>query len=248
MTMASPDRIWAREPSTLAAPRGRAVHVWRLPIPRHLEPQSHERLAPDEQRIAGRIRIDADRNRFTATRSALRVLLGRYLGVQPAEILFAFNEFGKPSLAAGRYSASLNFNVAHSGDYALLAFCASAQIGVDVEHIEERDAEKVAKRILSKFEYGRFLSLPEAERKAAFFRAWTRKEAMVKAVGNGLSLPLDRFDVGLASSGAELVIHEVPPLGDASEWSLCSLAIDNGYAGALAVRTPDILVCQWDWG
>jgi 4'-phosphopantetheinyl transferase len=209
------------------------VHVWRINLSQEKEQFWCGILTNEEQERVNRYHFAADRRRITVTRALLRTLLGRYLDAAPKSLDFEYNKFGKPALAGSQNPRGLHFNVAHSGNWSLLAFGLAAHLGVDVEHLHvDRNVEYLAKAVLSPSQYASSLALPDAERKRAFLEAWTRKEAIVKALGGGLSIPLDSFEVEDAY---------------ASEWFVRNIQVDGDYAAAIAVSARNIDVRLWNW-
>ena len=155
-----------------------------------------ELLSADEQERARRYRFERDRRRFVVARGRLRLLLAAHLDMSPADIVFHYTSSGKPFLHDT--TAPLYFNIAHTEELALYAVSANCQTGVDVEYTQrEIEYDRLAARFFSRREYLALQSLPEARRKRAFFACWTRKEAVVKATGDGLALRLDQFEVTL---------------------------------------------------
>jgi len=220
---------------------GRAVHVW--PVSTHAPDAVVERfrplLAPDEMDRAGRFRFERLQRSFILARGTLRILLGRYLNTAPGDIEFSYGSKGKPALAAPglpQFNA-LQFNASHSGDLALFAFAMDCEVGVDVEAIRPMlDIENVAKRFFCAEETAELMSLPAGQREHGFFLCWTRKEAYIKATGDGLSTPLDAFRVSLRPSEAPALVHlERDPIA-AQAWTLHDLTPAPGYAAALAYR------------
>ena len=141
------------------------------------------------------------------------------------------NRFGKPGLPPEQNRGGLTFNVSHSGEYALLAFAAGKSLGVDIEEIRARETMiDLAKAILLPREFAEFERLGEAERQRVFFRSWTRKEAFVKGIGEGLSIPLNSVDAEGAPG-----------------WSIHDLDVDPRYAAAVAVQAPTVDLCLWNW-
>ena len=220
---------------------GRAVHVW--PVSTHAPDAVIEQfrflLTPDETDRAGRFRFDHLRRSFILARGALRVLLGRYLNIAPGGIEFSYGSKGKPALAAPGLPQFnvLQFNASHSGDLALFAFTMDCEVGVDVEAIRPMpDLEDVAKRFFCAEENAELMALPAGQRERGFFLCWTRKEAYIKATGEGLSTPLDAFRVTLQPSEPAGMVHlERDPIA-AQAWTLHDLAPAPGYAAALAYR------------
>jgi len=211
------------------------VHVWQagLDIPVQRLAQYETLLAADERARAARFRFDRHRDQYIAGRGMLRELLGRYLDQSPEAIKFSYSEYDKPFLPQGE----LQFNLAHSGGLVLYAFCLDEAVGVDVEVERElEDALQISERFFSPAERAVLQSLPQEARIPAFFRCWSRKEAFIKAVGEGLSYPLDAFDVSLAPDEPARLLTVRGSAGEARAWSLYSLALPPGYHGALAVK------------
>jgi 4'-phosphopantetheinyl transferase len=194
-------------------------------------------LAPDERERAGRFHFERDRCRFVIARGVLRRLLAEALGSAPGEVAFRYGRHGKPELAGGQAASRLRFNVAHSDGLALFALAWGRGVGIDVERVRSGiDGEGIARRFFSAHEVAALHALPAAVREQAFFRCWTCKEAYVKALGQGLSLGLDRFDVSLdPAAPVALLAHRGAPEAP-SRWMLVDVAAAPGYAAALAVE------------
>ncbi len=216
------------------------VHVWRLRLGEaHLDAaQFRPLLDPVECARADRYRFDADRNRFTTARGVLRKLLARYTNLDERELGFTTSRHGKPAIDPNVSGIPIEFNVSHSGALALIAFTARHAVGVDVEEIGRRVSdEKIAERFFSPDEVARLRDLPEADRRVAFFRCWTRKEAFIKAHGDGLSLPLDSFSVTLDGDDSPRLLRfdGEPGIG---HWRLAAPDPGVGYAAAVCVASP----------
>lgn len=223
--------MWSHPPSSLSLFSGE-VHVWRhrLEQPPELQESYLRTLAEDERTRASRFHFDTHRRHFVAGRGFLRALLARYLHTTPEEVRFAYGQYGKPLLDGAHRESPLRFNASHSGDWAVYAFVQDHEVGVDVEHIKaDFETEGIAERFFSALEVQTLHALAEEEKPAAFFRCWTRKEAYIKAIGSGLSHPLDSFDVTLAPG-------EPAALSRAEGWSLFDLEFAPDYAAALAVE------------
>jgi 4'-phosphopantetheinyl transferase len=214
------------------------VHVWRIALDDDHVGASPARLsasAPDERERAGRFRFPRDARRYLAGRAALRAILSGYLGIPPVAIAFTYGTYGKPELADHWTRPRLRFNFAHSEALALLAVTWEAALGVDIERLRP-DIEHVtiADRFFSSRERAMLRTLPEHERLPSFFRCWTRKEAYIKARGEGLTMPLADFTVSLAPSEppALLCVRDKPE--EAAKWTICDLSSHPEYAAALA--------------
>jgi 4'-phosphopantetheinyl transferase len=194
-----------------------------------------ERLTPQERARAERSRQADDRRRFILGRGVLRAVLGRRLDRAPASLIFGANPYGKPTLVD---ADGLAFNVSHSGDYVLVAVARAAAIGVDVERWRpDLDLVGVSRQVFTAGEQAWIAEGPDAEKTFRFFRQWTFKEAVAKAVGLGLSLDLQRFEVVFPDGTPHLVCGSAPELGSGADWRLHSVAVEDGYCAALAVRT-----------
>lgn len=247
--MKPPEPLWRYPPAELALAND-DVHVWRASLDRAAAQLRHlERtLAPDEWDKAARFYFEKDRERYVVTRGLLRAILGRYLGLEPAQLRFSYGPYGKPRLSGGSGAGALRFNLSHSHGLALFAVSRGREIGIDVERVRPEFAgERIAEQFFSPREVAARRALPPESRVEAFFNCWTRKEAYVKARGQGLSLPLDRFDVSLAPGDAATLLHVDGDARKAARWSLRALMPGPDYVAALAVEgRPRRLEC-WDW-
>ena len=216
------------------------AHVWRARLDRP-EPEVDALsalLAPDEQARASRFHFDRDRRDFIVARGLLRLLIGHYLGCVPAEPAFVYGPQGKPAL---RPDTGLHFNVAHSSGVALFAFAVDGPLGVDVECIRPVEHEALAERFFSQAECAALEHVPADHRHEAFFTVWTRKEAYIKALGGGLSVPLDQFDVSVeAAADTSLVVERKP--GATMPWIVHNIDAGPEFRGALAVDKPQVRV------
>jgi 4'-phosphopantetheinyl transferase len=214
------------------------VHVWRLrlDLPLGQVHELREVLSADERQRAGRFVCNKHRNRFIACRGQARQVLASYLGAAAGELQFRYGPRGKPALAAP-WGESLTFNISHSHDLALCAVARGRELGVDIEHIRPpSDFDGLAAHFFAPGEVAALRSVPEEIRLESFFRCWTRKEAVLKAVGSGLALPLDRIVVTLGpDEPAQLLACDEDPGGPA-DWELFHLEPGPGYVGALAAR------------
>ena len=232
------DATWELPPPRPAL-AGDEVHVWgaRLDAPREVVRRLHLTLAPDERERAGRFHFQRDRDHFIVARGLLRAVLGEYLNVGPELLRFEYGAQGKPSLAAVQNQGGLRFNLSHSDGVALFAVARGREVGVDVERVSARvSCDEVAGRFFSPREVAALRALPPLQREAAFFDCWARKEAYIKARGEGLSLPLDAFDVSFApGEPAALLANRLDP-AEVSRWTLRGLASWPGFAAAVAVE------------
>jgi len=210
------------------------VHLWRLSlktVASALE-SGYELLSAEEREKASRFRVERPRTEFIMTRSALRSLAGRYLGISPQMVCFRYSAHGKPHLDG---DADLRFNVSHTDGLALMAFAQCRDIGVDVEKLHRTtDLRKLAERFFSLREREELGKLDGEQLQTAFLRCWTRKEAYIKARGEGLSLPLHQFDVSIAPDERDALLATRPVAEEANRWTVCNVQVEGGYAAALA--------------
>jgi 4'-phosphopantetheinyl transferase len=212
------------------------VHVWRAKLDGWDAASLQPCLSADERQRADRFHFRRDCDRFVVGRSLLRMLLGGYLHVQASDLVFAYSDRGKPALADFHSPSDLRFNLSHSDIMAIFAFTCGRDIGVDVERIKDHvEATDIAKHFFSKAEQQALAAVPDASRNAAFFHCWVRKEAFVKAKGDGLSMPLNQFDVSLAPERAEIIATRPDPR-EHKRWSMRSLDAGPDYAAALVVE------------
>jgi 4'-phosphopantetheinyl transferase len=192
-------------------------------------------LSLDETARAERFHFEKHRRAFVLGRAALRGLLGRYLGLPAAQISFAYGPKGKPALADA--TTPLRFNASNSGDLAVVAVAEGCELGVDVEQLRPvPEIESIAARFFAPEESAELLELPEASRSQGFFNCWTRKEAYIKAVGDGLSAPLDSFRVTLRPDVPARMLCLAGSTEAAQNWTLHEFVPVPGYAGALAYQ------------
>lgn len=243
--MNAPPTDWPRPPDVpILVPRG--VHVWRLPLdlPENQLQELTSLLSEDEHERAARFLFDKHRNRFIACRGQVRQILARYLAAKPEELEFHYGLQGKPTLGAPWNESRLAFNVSHSHELALFAVGVDRELGVDLERVRPpSDFDGLAAQFFAEREITALRSLPEGVRLESFFRCWTRKEAVLKAVGSGLTFPLDRIVVTLGPGEPPRVL--ACDSGDPGAWALVNLELGQGYVGALATRGGPIEVQCW---
>jgi 4'-phosphopantetheinyl transferase len=221
------------------------LHCWlaHLPSQRALLAEADAVLSADERERIGRFRLEAHRERSLLARALLRWILAAYLRLEPAAIALRYGPQGKPALAS---SNPLHFNTSHAGDYAAFAVTSLGEVGVDIEVIQSEmpRREEIAARYFAAGEQAALRALPEAERNAAFFELWTRKEAFVKARGDGLFSGLDTFEISL---GEPRVLALKGDAAAAREWKLFALPTIHGLSGAAIVKAPAVTPRFWKW-
>jgi 4'-phosphopantetheinyl transferase len=208
------------------------AHVWSAPLNRTCNPAF---LIDSERERAARLKSERIRNQFIAARAQLRIVLGRYLDLPPAAVPITYEPSGKPILKANG-AATLHFNVSHSETLAVFAVTRRGRIGVDIErHKNIPNAGLLVERFFSPYDCDRFKQVPEPERLDAFFRAWTRKEAVLKAIGLGVQR-LDQCDVTFVAGEPETVLRVGADTNATAKWFLQSWQPESGYDGAVAVE------------
>jgi 4'-phosphopantetheinyl transferase len=236
-----------RVESPLALPEDE-VQLWRADLEAIGADESRWQsvLSSDELTRASRFHFSRDRQRFVAGRALLRTILAGYLRTDANSLTFSYSKKEKPSLGPIYEDSGITFNVSHSGAIGLLAFTRRREIGVDVEQLRpDSDLEGVARRFFSAHEQNQLAALPTEKRVDAFFRCWTRKEAYIKATGDGLSLPLNQFDVSLKVGESNALIATRPDTSEAGRWLLREISAGSGYMAALCVRGKDWKLNDW---
>ena len=222
-------------------PDDNEIDVWLIPLPDdgRIPGGVARNLSAEEAARAARFIFERDRARFTVAHSALREILARYTGEAAEAMVLLAAEKGKPYLAE---HPDIRFNLSHSGSWAMVAVAHKRELGVDIECIRrERSTDGIAERFFAPAEVRELKDTAEERRVPAFFACWSRKEAYIKARGEGLGIPLDSFEVSL---GEEAVLRKAE---DRERWSMCSLRAPAGYAAALVVEGSSWRVRQLEW-
>lgn len=225
------------------------VHVWRMPLeqPARYVHQLLQFLSADEQTRAAKFHFERDRRRFIVARGALRIILGSYLGIDPRHLRFGYGSHGKPYLL-DPCCCAIRFNLAHSYELALYAFTREREVGVDIEYIHPMpDIEQIAESFFSVSENAALHKLPVNQRLEAFFNCWTRKEAYIKAIGDGLTQPLDQFQVSLAPGEPPQLLRVEKDSNEVSRWRIEALDPAPRYVAALAVEGFDWSIKCWEF-
>jgi 4'-phosphopantetheinyl transferase len=242
--------VWSPPPASYAVLARDEVHVWRASLrpPPHVLARLESHLSPDERARAARFRFSEHRTAFVAGRGVQRDILARYTGLPPAALAYREGSHGKPELDGPPAELGIRFNVSNSGDVALYALTLGREIGVDLEQLKPMpDGMDIAQRFFSAPENEVFAALAAEARDVAFFRCWTRKEAYIKAVGEGLSMPLDRFDVAFAPGEDARILRTRGNPAEAGRWTMLHLEPGLGYVGALAVEGAGWRPLLFDW-
>lgn len=218
------------------------VFAVNLDAPEDVRARLWSHLSPEERQNAETFVFPEHQQRYVVGRGMLRELLAPRLGIPPGGIEFIGNAYGKPRLADVHRAPELNFNVSHSGSLALYAFCRDRDVGVDVELMREiEDADDLAERFFSPAEAAALAALPVDQKSPAFLACWTRKEAFIKAIGLGLSCPLDAFDVSLEPDAPARLLRIDPSIDSVSSWSMQGFRPRDGYIAAVAYRPRELV-------
>ncbi len=237
---------WGFTPTapTLAPDR---ADVWWVHLEQNV-PQINDLAAllpPDEQERAARFHFEMHRRHFIVAHGMLRLILAYYLNCQPEQIEFSYNAAGKPALATGE---GLRFNLSHSHEMALVAVTDGREVGVDIEFVRPLDdIDRLAASTFSAYEVAAWGQLPQIQQHEGFFNCWTRKEAFIKALGQGLLYPLDQFDVSLEPGKPARLLHIAGDPQAVMHWSLCDLNLTKPYIAALVVEGQGWSLTSWKW-
>ena len=227
-----------------------ALHLWWLPLPL---PSAHlDRLAgclaPDEEQRASAYSLPAVRHCYVACRSVLRNLLARYLETDPDKIEFAYSDHGKPRLAGRTAETGVEFNVSHTDGLAVVGIGRRRPLGVDIERLRDlSDMDGLIRRYFAPAEQEALGGRTASALRRSFFEIWTRKEAVMKALGVGLSLAPEKITVTVGSTSRPQLIalrgRSVPP----GEWFLHSTDPASDYVASVAVPGGEARVQQYWW-
>jgi 4'-phosphopantetheinyl transferase len=226
------------------------AHVWRASLdqPADMIAKFAPFLSHDEYQRAERFHRPSDRRRFIAGRGILRKIISAYLALAPDEAQFTYNEYGKPFILTDQNRGELSFNLSHSNGMALYAVTRRRRVGVDVEYMRDDFATlEVAERFFSKHEFEALKAVASDQRTKAFFNCWSRKESYIKAIGMGVSYPLDGFTVSMASNVAPALLKVDADAAEAARWKMYELDVAEGYAAALIVENPPVSVRRFQW-
>lgn len=243
------EQLWPAGPTTPLL-RENEVHVWSASLdvsPSHLF-ELRRILSEDERKKEERLRFQRDKDHHVASEGALRAILARYVGMPPASLRFERNAHGKPSLAAA-LGLRLRFNMSHSQNLALYAITCGREVGIDVECVRNGFAEtQIAEQFFSPDETTRLQQLPQALQQRAFFHTWTRKEAYLKARGEGLTVPLNEFDVSVHPDEPPALLSAQHSAQEVGRWALRALEPAPDFVGTVVVEgRVDTWQC-WSWG
>jgi 4'-phosphopantetheinyl transferase len=224
------------------------LHLWKIDL--DVSASARDALAAtlsaDERQRAARFKFDLHRHRFITGRGVLRALLASYLESDPGRIGFTYGPFGKPALADDQHR--VRFNVSHAGPLVLIGITRMGEIGVDLERRTGGvDYLSIAQHYFSRTEIADLETLPADQQQDGFLNCWTRKEAFIKARGEGISLPLDRFAVSLRPDAAPAILWSSDGMADVGRWDIRAVDVDANHVAALAVERPCGAAILRDW-
>lgn len=226
--------------SLLTPPSSQEVHVWQwdLDVCGGDFDRYWEMLSAQERERADKFRFERHRRRFVAGRGELRQRLSRYLGLSPWEVALGYGSDGKPFCTIQPPGQRICFNLSHSENSAALAISNGFEVGIDIERIRPIE-ESVPLEVFSTRERAEFTALPETERQQVFFESWARKEACLKALGTGFTLPPAHFEFDLSIRGDTTPRFVGGEAEESTHWRICALSSNPTCAGAVAARRTD---------
>lgn len=236
------------EPRALLVREG--VHVWTLMLDRAADECARlaTMLADDERERARRLRRAQDGARFVVRRAMLRSILGWYVGCSPSDVWFTTNRFGKPALGGRAAGLDVRFSATHSHGLAAYAVALARDVGVDVERVRPiPELELIARHHFAPGEYAALCALPHDARTVAFLHCWTRKEAYVKALGVGLSFPLDQFEVSVRPDAPAALLADRADPAHVAGWAMHTLPLGAEYVGTVSAEGREWGVRLMSW-
>lgn len=228
--------MWRLPDSTIKSIQNDEAHLWRVAIDQHQDQYAaYRKLLTQEELVrADQYRFEKHRICYVVARAVLRLLVGKYIEVDPRDVVFSYIKNGKPLVVNQK---GIQFNVSHSENYILIGFVKDYDLGVDVEYTKQPiEVQTIAASFFSKEEVAMLVSLAEEYQTQAFYNCWTRKEAFIKALGDGLSFPLDQFVVSMDSTKVATLLETKWNQKEKQKWSLKSIEVDRDYIGALAAK------------
>lgn len=226
------------------------AHIWRLNVNENVDGLDFlfTLLSKDEKQRVNKFTFEKDRTTTIIARGSLRHLLSRYLNCQATDIKFSYGKYGKPTLLNNK---TIKFNVSHSGEMIVIAFCNDYDIGIDVEYIKrDFDVFDIVDNYFSKQEIKALHKIPNNQQTEAFFRGWTRKEAFIKAKSQGLSFPLDSFSISMDSDDNAELYETAWDKNEKNLWNIVPFETYKDYKAAFAVKgkIDDVKYFKFDLG
>ena len=226
------------------------IHVWQASLqqPSEVIARLAATLSDDELMRAKRFQFENLRESSIIARGILRAILARYTKLSPEQFRFEYTPAGKPYLSKHSGTAGVYFNLSHSGNLVLYAITGNPWIGIDIECIRPiSEIDDIAAHTFSAEENNQLRAVAKDQKLGAFFNCWTRKEAFIKAIGDGVSFPLDQFDVSLKPGDPARIMKIFGSEDHAKRWSMYELQPGEGYAAALVVEGKDCLIEFREW-
>jgi len=217
------------------------IHVWYININDYINsiPELISKIDKQETKRAHQFKFDKDRNCFICSHAILRILLGKYCNCDTTKITYDYTVNNKPILT---YDKNLHFNLSHSSHRAIIAFTKNRPIGIDIEYMQEKETlDNLAKRFFSSQEYNEYKLLPEQHKTQGFYNAWTRKEAVVKAIGIGITCSLKSFSINL-TPGSKAKLLSMHNQNDVTNWQLYGFNPEEKYCAAIAWHGPQKMI------
>lgn len=239
-----------KKPATQLMLSRKDVHIWRafLDLPNKSVQEIKRSLSVDEIMKSERLSFERDKNNFIIARGILRLILACYLSVEPSAIRFCYEKDGKPRIQNAFGKKVIQFNLSHSEELALYVFTLDSEVGADLEKIRDfPEMKQIVDHFFSVRERVFFDTLPTSEKRETFFKWWTRKEAFVKAVGEGLSDRLNSFDVLLCDGKSAESLGILRGATERPRWSIWDVKPGEEFAGAVAVKGGDWNLQSWQW-
>lgn len=225
------------------------AHIWHIDIKKtdHELECYHNLLSINEKEQANRFYFDRDRIRHIITHGVLRLLISGYLGIKHNDIYYNYNKYRKPELPTVA-NKKLCFNLSHSGTYIVYAFSWNRELGIDIEKIKTiKDADSIVGRFYSEHENNDYFSLPDTVRSKAFFNCWTRKEAYIKARGDGLHFPLNRFSISINPDDPPVLIDVKDEPLEKDRWHFHEFKVNDEYCSVIAIEDKKIVFRYFQW-
>ncbi len=239
---------WNEPPSEIIL-HNNDVHIWKASLNVNSDKITTLKsiLSNDEIDKADRFVFGRDQRRFIVARGLLRIILGRYLMVKPKKIKFIYNDYGKPALSYKFHKRKLHFNISHSNELVVFAITNKGRIGIDIENVHSmKDIEQIIERFFSIEEQEEFKTLPKYCQEQVFFKCWTRKEAFIKACGQGLTLPLNKFTVSVIPSEPARLKYIDNEIDKVDSWTMKEVIPIAGYVGTVVVEGNSYIFHFWN--
>lgn len=209
------------------------LYVQSLPVAAEILDFMQSLLNAEEKARAARYHFEADRNRFTVARGLLRCILSTYLNNLPENIVFHYGPYAKPYVE----DTTVQFNVSHSEDRILIGVGYHQPLGVDVEHMTRAvDIPEIAARFFTENETEQIKALEGIAQRNAFFNVWTRKEALLKALGSGLNVSLKACEVSVGDDAFSTILAADIPSFHRSDWQVCRHLLTDNYVAAAVMQ------------